>query len=751
MENASTSRQLLRSLHKVMAGKGTGQQKLERLVKEIAAGMEADVCSVYLLNPGGQLELFATEGLKHEAVHKSVLPFGAGLVGHVARTGLPINVPEASKHPKFLYLPETGEEMFHSFTAVPIIRHLQVVGVLVVQSRKAQAYSEVEVEILQTVAMVLAEMMAPGEFGDVLGGITERRSGQATFEGQKLADGLATGEAVFHEPKIEITEVVTDDTAGERERLAAAVKKLQAQLDQLMQAPDLNLFGDHRDVLETYKMFTYDRGWQRRISEAIGTGLTAEAATEKVLQEMRARFIRMRDPYLKERINDLEDLSNRLIRILMGYVGEKAHRRLRKDSILVARTMGPAELLDYDRKHLKGLLLEEGSPTSHVTIVARGLGIPVLGQARGALGLVEEGDRIILDAEAGRAYVRPSEDVEQTFEASRAEQNKLLRIYQKERALPAVTKDGVKISLLMNAALTMDLEHLKTTGAEGIGLFRTEFQFMVSQTLPRMKAQTELYRSVFKAAGAKPVTFRTLDIGGDKKVPFIEHDEETNPALGMRAIRLALSRPGLLRYQIRALVAAAEGRDLRLMFPMIAEISEFLEGRALVVKELERLKTLKRKGPKSVAVGSMIEVPSIVWQLDSLLKSADFVSIGSNDLMQFLFAADRSNPRLSERYDLLSPAALAVVRRVAEAAHRVKVPLTFCGELGGRPLEALALIGLGVRALSLPPSAIGPVKMMVRQLNLKAFRRWLAPELKSPVHSLRGRLAEYARKHNLPY
>ena len=753
MENASRPRLLLRSLHKVMAGKGSGQERLNQVVKEIAETMGAEVCSVYLVNADGTLELFATHGLKQAAVHKSQLRMGQGLVGYVAQMGLPLNIAEASEHPKFVYLPETGEEVYRSFTGVPIIRHLQVTGVLVVQHRESRIYTDVDIETLQTVSMVLAEMLASVDLAD-LTTFTGRRTptgGQRTFEGRKLADGLAVGQAVFHEPKVEITNLLADDIKAEKKRLEKAFHDMRTQLDALMQAPDLALFGDHREILEVYKMFTFDRGWKRRITDAVNTGLTAEAAVEKVLQDMRGRFVEMHDPYLKERVSDLEDLSNRLIRILMGYVGKRAHHKLTKDSILVARSMGPAELLDYDRSFLKGIVLEEGSPTAHVTIVARALSIPVLGQVKGALAGIEEGDPLMIDAKARRITLRPTEEVEKAFKQSLREHQKLSKIFEAERDLQAITKDGQKISLFMNAGLLIDLDHLDHTGAEGIGLFRTEFQFMVSSTLPRMKAQTDIYRKVLRAAKKKPVVFRTLDIGGDKQVPFLAHEDEENPAMGFRAIRLALDRPGLLRYQIRALLTASAGKDLRVMFPMIAEVSEFQEAEALVNKEIERLGRYNIKGPKSIAIGSMLEVPSLAWQLDALLKEVDFLSIGTNDLMQFFFASDRSNPKLSDRYDLLSPYALGFIRSVVEACEKADIPLTLCGEMGSRPLEAMALVAIGVKALSISPSAIGPVKMMIRQLKLQELQDWILPQLTRPVHTLREDLRGFALEHNLPF
>ena len=752
MDLASRPRLLLRRLHKVMGGRGSGERRLKRVVKEIAGNLEAEVCSVYLARADQTLELFATQGLRQQAVHKTRLKVGEGLVGLIAERGEPLNVREASAHPKFVYLPETGEEIYHSLMGVPIMRGGRVVGVLVVQSAAARTYQDEEIEVLQTVAMVLAELLSTGDVIDrrELEGKTEASDEPLTLEGQKLAEGMAIGGAVFHEPKFEVTRLVADDTALESRRLKSAFERLRQQLDQMLSAADLATAGEHREVLEAYKMFAYDQGWQNRILEGIESGLTAEAAIERQLQEIQARMSKTEDPYLRERLSDLEDLSNRLIRVAMGYSGKHAHEKLSRDSIVIARTMGPAELLDYDRKYLRGIVLEDGSPLAHVSIVARALAIPILGQVKGALSEIESGDTIVVDADGNRAFVRPSPEIEETYTSSLRHQAELTAEYAASRDLPAVTKDGVEIELHMNAGLLIDLASLEITGAAGIGLFRTEFQFMVASQLPRLEAQTHLYKEVLDAAGDKPVVFRTLDIGGDKRVPFLHHDEEDNPALGWRAIRLALERPGLLRYQMRALLAAAAGRRLNVMFPMVAEVSEFHRARDIVMFEVNRVEKLGQQLPTEINIGAMLEVPSLAWQLDALLYEADFLSIGTNDLMQFFFASDRSNPRLIDRYDLLSPPVLSFLFSVVETCDKAGVPVTLCGEMGGRPLEAIALVGIGLRRLSITPPSIGPVRMALRQANYEKLRDWLLPKLNSPVHSLRKELKSFAEEEGIP-
>ncbi len=745
----SRPRLLLRRLHKVMAGAGSAQSRLNKVVKEIARNMVAEVCSVYLARSGGELELFATEGLKPEAVHQTRLKFGEGLVGLIAFNALPLNLPEASTHPSFVYRPETGEEIYHSLLGVPLVRHGRVVGVLVVQNKVTRRYSDEEVEALQTISMVLAELVGTGDLLESAnnGNGTAGAGQSLVLDGQKLADGIASGAAVFHEPKVEVTQLIADDAEQEISRLQEAFDTMRRELDRMMSVAEIATAGEHRDILETYKMFAYDRGWQRKIKDAIQSGLTAEAAVERVQQDMHTQMMRTSDPYLRERLSDFDDLAHRLIRILAGRTGTAAEEPLKADTIIIAKSLGPSELLDYDRTYLKGIALEEGSPTAHVTIIARAMGIPMIGRVRGILSSVEDGENVIVDCEGGHVFIRPTDDIVETYQDNIAIREARVAEYAAQRHLPAISRDGVPVQLLMNGGLLIDLPNLDATGAGGIGLFRTEFQFMVSSTLPRLDTQMALYREVMDAAGDKPVIFRTLDLGGDKSVPFLPHDREENPALGWRAIRVALDRPALLRYQIRALLMAATGRCLNIMFPMIADVSEVRDAKDVVAKEVRRLEKLKKPAPAKIRIGCMLEVPSLAWQMNSLLPEVDFISIGTNDLMQFFFASDRANPRLADRYDLLSPAALSLIQWVVKTCNEAGVPVTLCGEMGSRPLEAMALMGLGLKRLSISPSAIGPVRTMVRSLDVKAVTDFLLPLLNSPDHSLREKLRSFAKDH----
>ena len=746
-------RVLLRRLREVMLEPVSAQERLDKIVVIIAANMVAEVCSVYVLRADGQLELYATEGLNRSQVHRVQMRLGEGLVGTVAKDATSLALSDAQTHRAFLYFPELGEEMFHGFVGVPILRTGNTLGVLVVQNKAHRVYSEEEVEALETISLVLAEMIASGELQAIAKpGVMLAARRPHHLSGQVLSDAIGLGHVVLHEPRVVVKAFVAENIHEEQVRLDAAIEALRKHVDDMLDQAELARSGDHRDVLEAFRMFANDRSWARKMQEAVRSGLTAEGAVEKVRSDTRARMMRISDPYLRDRLHDLDDLANRLLRQLSGQPATAARIDLPKDSIIIARNMGPAELLDYDREQLRGLVLEEGSQTSHVTIVARALGIAAVGQVSDIIGLVEPGDAIIVDGSSGEVHIRPPMDIEVAYVEKVRLRARKQQVYRDLRDKPATTLDGTQISLQINAGLLVDLPHLKETGARGIGLFRTELQFMVASTFPRISEQFDLYKSVLDAAGDNPVTFRSLDIGGDKILPYMVTDVEENPALGWRAIRLTLDRPGLMRSQIRALLMAARGRELRLMFPMITEVGEFDRAKAIVDRELRFLDKHGHEHPKSLKLGAMIEVPALLWQLPALVKRADFLSVGSNDLLQFLYAVDRGNSKLSGRFDTLTVPVLKALKQIQKAAHKGGIPATVCGEMAGRPLEALVLLALGYRSISMSPAAIGPVKAAIRAANLRELRALLDPILEDEDSScdLRVELKAFAETHGIP-
>ena len=747
---AASAREILTGLHDVMARRGSAQAKLDRVVDLIAEAMKSEVCSIYLLRDN-ELELFATHGLRKEAVHVTRLKMGEGLVGAIAADGRILNLAEAASHPEFVYRPETGEERYHSFAGVPIVRRESAIGALCVQHADPRRYADVEIEALQTVAMVLSELIAAARLVDGSRRGTRRDAGPMRLTGLKLVKGMARGVAIFHQPKVVVEHTVAEDTEAERERVYGAFRKMREQIDNMAREAEFGTAGEHQEILQTYRMFAYDEGWSRRINEAIDSGLTAEAAIERVQQRTRARMREINDPILQERMHDLEDLSNRLMRIVSGRMGTAAQTGLSRDTVLVARNLGPAELLEYDRRRLKAVVLEEGSLTAHVTIVARAMGVPVVGRLNDIRHALEEGDQVLVDGDNGSVIVRPNRTLVTSFEQRMSLRQKQRAQYDAARSLPARSQDGVDIRVMVNAGLAEDAAALQLTGADGIGLFRTEFQFLVSATLPGRESQQRLYTKVLDAAGDKPVIFRTLDIGGDKALPYLtDHQEEAeNPAMGWRALRLSLDRSTLMKAQARALIQAAAGNVLRVMFPMVSEPWEYEQARALFEEQIAWAKAGGRPLPSKIEFGAMLEVPSLAEMLDQLLPRIDFLSIGTNDLTQFLFAADRADPRLADRYDWLSPAILRFLKRVIDACNEAEVPVRICGEMAGRPLETMALIGLGAERFSITPAAVGPIKTMVRSLDAATIRTRMQQLLLKPPHDVRKSLTEWARRHRV--
>ncbi|MAV88768.1 MAG: phosphoenolpyruvate--protein phosphotransferase [Rhodospirillaceae bacterium] len=746
------SRLLLARLRDIMASNDVTQQaRLDKIVSIIANDFVAEVCSIYVLRAGEVLELFAATGLAPEAIHSTRLAIGEGLIGRIASKSRPLALSDAQGHPYFSYRPETGEEIFQSLVGVPILRGGRVTGVLAVQNQTSRSYTEEEIEILETTAMVIAELIA----SDELLGKDELRATDGstlmpiTLDGIRLNGGLAIGKAIFHERAIPMIKLVSDDPAKEQQRLDKAVIEMHGAIDQMIDDSEISDGGDHKDILKAYRMFAEDVGWLSRITEAIDNGLTAEAAVEKVRNDTRARFRKQTNRYLRERMHDFDDLAHRLLQHLVGKIDNNIHNNLNNDTILLARNMGPAELLDYDRKYIKGLVLEGGSSTTHLAIVARALDIPVVGKLEDALDKIEPLETIIIDGDNGQIHIRPSQITLQSFTNALKSKNEQLAIFASLRDIPAITEDNIMISLNINAGLLTDIDNLLETGADGIGLFRTEIPFMDNNQFPNVDRQTDLYRQIIQHSEGKEIIFRTLDIGGDKNLPYWNTYKEENPSMGWRAIRISLDKPVILRHQLRALVRATEGQNLNVMFPMITEITEFYAAKNILQLEIDRAEAKGRKPLKNLKVGVMLEVPALAYQMTALLEHSDFISVGSNDLFQFLFASDRSNPRIADRYGPLSMTGINFLTHIVKQCKLSDTPLSICGEIAGRPLDAMALIGIGFRNLSMQASSIGPVKAMTRSLSVNKLEQYLMSLQDHPSHNVREKLREFAIDHNV--
>ena len=741
-ETETESRKLLGRLRDTMASDVAGQARLDRITHLIADSMGTEVCSIYLFRDEVTLELCATEGLKAESVHQTRLKMGEGLVGRVARTGRIVNTPNAPAEAGFRYMPETGEERFSSFLGIPIQRLGEKLGVLVVQSRDARTYTEDELYALEVVAMVLAEMTELGAFVGEGAALSARHQQPVLIRGATGQEGSAEGHVWLHEPRVVVTNPVADDPVRELERLNEAIEQLRVGVDRML---DMTRGGDKEQlqVLEAYRMFANSKGWLRRMEEDIGRGLSAEAAVEKEQSQARARMSQVQDAYLRERLSDLDDLSNRLLRILTGQ-GAETGAEMPSDPILVARNIGPAELLEYGRA-LRGVVLEDGSVGSHATIVARALAIPLVIHAGRITAEALNGDHIMVDGDQGIVHLRPDDSVVSAFRDKIAMQAKAQERYASIRDKPAQTLCGATIGLHMNAGLMADLPSLAGSGAEGVGLFRTELQFLVRNKMPKRTELVEIYARVLDAASGKRVVFRTLDIGSDKVLPYMKPNDEPNPALGWRAIRVGLDKPGIMRMQLQALIRAAAGRPLTIMFPFVAQAEEYRAARAQVDKTIAMEKRLGHALPAGLEIGAMLETPSLAFAPKSFFEEIGFLSIGGNDLKQFFFAADRENERVRRRYDTLNVSFLSLIELIVARCAETGTPLSFCGEDAGRPIEALCLAAIGLRTLSMRPASIGPVKSLLMRSDLGKVREIIETARDKGDASVRPAVMEWLR------
>lgn len=741
------SRRLLARLRALMAasadGPPGGRDALNALAQLIGAEMVAEVCAIYAMRSGDVLELAATMGLNQEAVGRTRLRVGEGIVGIAAATAAVQNLPDAQSHPAFAYRPETGEEVFASLLAVPLRRAGRTLGVLTVQNLLPRRYTDDEVDGLETVAMLLAELLAASgvtDAGDGLGSVLPRQ-----FDASPIAPGLVIGPVVLHGMGAPVRRLLAEDPQAEMARIDAAASSIQKALDELIDSsrPDDD---DAREVLEATRLVSADEGWLRRVTEAAKSGLSAEAAVNRVSHQVRERMRRIQDPYLRERLSDLEEMAERMLAALDG--GE-APLAIPQGAILLARRLGPAQLLEWHARGIGGVVIEEGSSAGHAAILARALGLPALGGAAGMLEAVENGDEAILDADEGQLILRPASEVRASFLQAVLIRQEIEAGFASQRDLPARSKDGVRLHLQLNVGLAREMEQLDNTGADGIGLFRTEIAMLARGAVADVPEQAALYARVLDAAGDRPVRFRTLDLGGDKMLKDAPPQVEENPAMGWRSLRIGLDRPAMLRRQLRALLLAAGGRKLSIMFPMVATVAEFRAAKSLLFTEAARV----RPAPSQLSVGSMIEVPALLFQLPALMAEADFVSIGSNDLLQFLFAADRGTPALANRYDLLSAPVLDALERVVEAARKENVEVSVCGEHASRPLDAMVLAAIGITTLSMPAPSLLRLKSMLAQVDLHALREVLTALRRTQAGpaSLREPIASWAREHDLRF
>ena len=743
MPNNNNSRILLKRLKKTLSELGEAQARLNKIVKIIADSMKSEVCSIYLINRYNILELYATEGLRSKAVHYSQLNVGQGLVGKIAATAEPIKTSQASKTKGFRYLPETGEEIYNSFLGVPIQRLGKMLGVLVIQNLKNRKFTEDDVYGLEIVAMVIAEMAELGVFTSSDGSdeLSQDKKNPLSINGLVGKEGIVIGNAVLLEPQIKIKNPIADNTKLEKQKLKKSISKLNNQLSEIISKKHFKKKGDFLEILETHKLLIEDRSWIKRMESSIDSGLSAIVAVEKEQTTTKSRIAKVKNYYFKERLNEFYEISNILLKILTN---QKTYINLEgiKEPILIARNISPLELVSL-RHQLKGIILEDGSVGSHTTIVSRALNIPLLIQTKDIINKISNGDKIILDADQGLVYLRPDKTISELYKSKLILRNKAKKTFLASKNLEAKTLDNKKIFLMMNAGLMADLPSLDDSGADGVGLYRTELQFLISNKVPKRAEQAEIYCKVLDSAGANPVFFRTLDIGSDKILPTITPEIEPNPTLGWRAIRLTLERSGVFKMQVQALIRGAKGRNLNIVIPLVTELNEFLKAKHIILDEINREKKRNRIVPNLIQIGAMLEVPSLAFAPNSFFKSVDFLMVGGNDLKQFFFAADRENEKVRKRYDMLSTSFLSFLKLIVKKSEKYKLPLSYCGEDAGRPIEALVLCSLGFKTLSMQPNCIAPVKSLLRNIKLSEIKQIVDYALEANYETVRNQVVEY--------
>jgi phosphotransferase system enzyme I (PtsP) len=631
--------------------------------------------------------------------------------------------------------------------ATPIMRWNKSIGVLLLSYKKTHDYNESEIDSLETLCMFVSELLSSEEVSSYIKKVIRSRGivSKDRLKGTVISSGCGLGNVVVHRRRKAVTKMFSKDKDKELENLTSARQRMNDDLDAKMKQDSLQS-ADHVEILDAYRMMANDKGWYNRITNHINSGLTAEAAVEQAYTEMWNRLSGATDTYLKERLHDLRDIADRLRLYLSGEDCNADYSKY-EDIIIVATSMGPADLMDYDYKKIRGLIIEECTPTMHVAIVAKALGVPVISGIYGFFKEVKDGAVVGINGKDGAVFVNPEKSIVEKINKQIEEKKREQQQIEKLKNLKTKTKDSEKVNLYLNIGMDFDVEYIKSTNCDGVGLYRTEIPFMSADKMPDIKKQVECYKKLYDAAGNKKIIFRSLDVGSDKLLPYWNSISEENPAIGWRSIRITLDRRAILRKQMRAFIMAASGKELYVMFPMISNLDEFLEARETFMFAYE---CEKRKGyemPAKVHLGMMIEVPSVVFQLREILKYCDFISVGTNDLYQFFFACDRGNPRLNGRYDVLSAPFLNMMKKIIKEATAANVMCSVCGEMASNPVEAMALIGLGFRNLSVSSASYGKIKAMIRSLSAKGIEDYLNNILSSSRKTLRPQLKAYADDH----
>jgi phosphotransferase system enzyme I (PtsP) len=702
-------------------------QVLSIIVKEVRSAMQAGVCSVYLFDESDQrYVLMASEGLRSEAIGKVRLAMREGLVGLVAAKEEPLNLENADKHPNFAYFEETGESPYHSFLGVPIIHHRKVLGVLVLQQETLRKFGDEEEAFVVTVCAQLSGAIAHAEATGALRQLASAgrgKSREALFRGIPSSPGVGIGRVVLVSDTADLASVperFAEDSAAEIEIFRTALKSAKEDMRNLGEGLESKLSSEEMALFEVYIRMLDDRSLGGEVIAAIIAGQAAQSAWSSVILKHVRTFQKMDDPYLRERAADVNDLGKRVL----GYLqrNEKKSLPLPRRIILVGEDLSASALADIPVSQLVGIVSVKGSSNSHMAIVARALGVPTVMGAVDLPWAELEGHELIIDGFSGDVISRASRTMRRVYVQRQREERQLAKDLEKLRDIPCITPDGMPLSLWMNTGLRQDIAVALKSSAEGVGLYRTEIPFLMRSSFPTEDEQTAIYREQLQAFAPKPVTMRTLDIGGDKDLPYFPIEEE-NPFLGWRGIRISLDHPEIFLVQIRAMLRASEGlNNLRIMLPMISSVPELDRAIELIDRAYDELSHEEGYSIQRPEVGAMIEVPAAVYQVKELGRRVSFLSVGTNDLTQYLLAVDRNNPRVANLYHALHPSVLRALKIIHEQATSVNCQISVCGEVAGDPLGAVVLLGLGYENLSMSANGLLKVKSMLNQVSKEEAR-----------------------------
>ena len=723
---------LQRKISAELSKQNSMADKLTDILQKIAVSASTDSALLYVTADDNYLEYIADYKAKN---FKTNIRYNDDFIGRSA----------ANKRVNIF----VDEENKISQICLPILRLNNTVGVIVLNKRGTSGFDDNEVEMLETLVLALPDLFSDKKFVEYRNQIV-REKGFAirdVLHGSCLNKGYGVGRAILHRRRRDLVNIFADNTELEKSKLLDAREKLIAYFENKIKQAN-SYIGNTTDIMETYLMLAQDKGWYKKINADIDKGYTAEAAVEHVYEDMWNRLSSTNDAYLQERVYDLRDISDKLQTFIAG-TDENIDIADDEDIIIIAQTMGPADLMDYNYQKIRGLIIEDCTPTMHVVIVAKALNIPVIAKIHGILKDIKIGEIIAVNGEEASVYINPSDHLINEYKKKSVGLQKIFADLEKLSKYQNVTADGIKINLSMNYGLDLDYEYIKPTHCDGIGLYRTEITFMSADKMPDVESQEKQYKKLFDALGNKKIIFRSLDVGSDKFLPYWGDIKEDNPAIGWRSIRITLDRRAILRKQIRAMLRAAADRELNIMFPMISTVQEFIDAKETLMIEYEREKQRNKPTAKSINVGIMIEVPSVLFQLDELLQHVDFVSVGTNDLYQFVFACDRGNPRLTNRYDVLSAPFLKLMKRIVDLAGQYKVYCSVCGEMASNPLEAMALIGLGYRNLSVSGASYARIKKMILSMSEEDVSDYVKSLLKSQKNSIRPQLSAYAFDHGI--